>query len=161
MSEFRHEVEPPAMLEDRVVDALRSRGLLRPARRPLATAFIAAAAIACVVAGYAAGRWHAQNQTATGATDPEFMLLLHDTPLLAQRAIPERQLVEDYGRWAREVYAGGHAIRGEKLKDVPGQTLGGFFIIRAPSFEAAKAIADTCPHARLGGRIDIREIDPT
>jgi hypothetical protein len=162
MSDFRHEIEPPAALEDRVVAALQSRRLVTPRRRRLGVVFAAtAAAILLTAAGYGLGRWHAERRTDVPVSGPEFMLLLHHTPALTASTVPVSERVELYRRWAQQVYAEGYAIRGNKLKDIPGHTLGGFFIVRAPSRKAVDAVAATCPHARLGGRIEIREIDPT
>jgi hypothetical protein len=89
------------------------------------------------------------------------MLLLHETAATGSTGIPERELVDEYRKWAQAVSADGVSIRGEKLRDEAGETLSGFFIVEAPSLEAARAIAATCPHVRYGGRIDVREIDPT
>jgi hypothetical protein len=38
-------------------------------------------------------------------------------------------------------------------------TLGGFFILRAESYEAAAAIAADCPHVRRGGTVELRRIE--
>ncbi len=69
---------------------------------------------------------------------------------------------------------------GEKLTDEAGQTLrrqtdgvevrdgverqmddaiGGFFVIRAESYEQAVRIARTCPHLDYGRKIELRQID--
>jgi hypothetical protein len=45
---------------------------------------------------------------------------------------------------------------------LPGASrLAGYFIVRAEDRRAAAEIARTCPHVRYGGRIVIREIEPT
>ena len=60
---------PSALLEERVVDALRSRGVLQPQNRRIVemTAFRIAAAIAAsillLVGGFALGRWAAYRQS--------------------------------------------------------------------------------------------------
>jgi len=162
MTEFRREIEPPSALEDRVVTALRDRGCLAPSRRWSSARVLAAAAAALVLflSGYAVGG----STTPTPAAEdgsPRFLLLLHETPATATTGVPEPQLVEEYRQWARGVSAAGTPIQGEKLKDAPGETLSGFFIVAAPTREAADAIAASCPHTRYGGRIEVREIDPT
>lgn len=163
MSEFRREIEPPVALEDRVVASLRRRGLLGSSR--YAGARRAGAAIAAGIvlflAGYAAGASQIAPVPPGAPSTPRFMLLLHETAATASTGVPEDQLVDEYRRWARGVGAGGTPIQGEKLKIDAGQTLSGFFIIAAPSRQAAETVAASCPHARYGGRIEIREIDPT
>jgi hypothetical protein len=121
----------------------------------------AAAAILFFMAGFGAAKWGPGGEAVPTPAAPQFMLLLHDTDAFLARGIPEDRLVEEYGRWARSVHAKGHAIQGEKLTDVPGQTLSGFFIVAVPTLDDAQAIADSCPHVRYGGRIEIRQIDPT
>lgn len=162
MNDFTHEIEPPKDLEDRVVSALRHRGLLgargrRAARLPLAVA----AAVVLLASGYVLGAWHTRPRPAALPSEPRFVLLLHETPSTRSIDIPEQALVEEYRNWARRIHANGRAITGEKLKDAAGETLSGFFIVEAATLEAARAIADSCPHVRYGGRIEVREIDPT
>lgn len=163
MTEFRREIEPPPGLEDRVVAALRDRGHLRLSRRWSSARVLAAAAAALVLflSGYAIGASTAPIGPAEDGGSPRFLLLLHETPATATTGVPEPQLVEEYRQWARGVSAEGTPIQGEKLKDAPGETLSGFFIVAAPTREAAEAIAASCPHARYGGRIEVRQIDPT
>lgn len=163
MTEFRREIEPPPALEDRVVAALRERGHLALPGRWSSARILAAAAAALVLflSGYAVGASTAPIAPAEDAGSPRFLLLLHETPATATTGVPEPQLVEEYRQWARGVSVAGTPIEGEKLKDTPGETLSGFFIVAAPTREAAEAIAASCPHARYGGRIEVREIDPT
>lgn len=162
MSEIQREVPPPEGLEQSVVSELRARGLIgpRPWRAQRFTV-AAAAAIVLFMAGFGAAKWDPGGEAIPTPAAPQFMLLLHDTDAFLARGIPEDRLVEEYGRWARGVHAKGHAIHGEKLKDVPGQTLSGFFIVAVPTLDDAQAIAGSCPHVQYGGRIEIRQIDPT
>ena len=121
----------------------------------------AAAAIVLLAAGYGLGLWHSQPEAAAAPSGPRFVLLLHETPSTRSSGVPEQVLIEEYRNWARSVHAGGRAISGEKLKAAEDETLSGFFIVEAPTVEAARAIADSCPHVSYGGRIEVREIDPT
>ncbi|MEX2663140.1 MAG: YciI family protein [Vicinamibacterales bacterium] len=163
MSDFAREIPPPDPLEDRVVGALRARALIR---RPTSSRFrgaaiAAAAGILLFAAGFATGASQHRPATTPDTGGARFMLLLHETAATGSTGISEHELVDEYRKWAQTVSADGVSIRGEKLKDEAGETLSGFFIVEAPSLEAARAIAATCPHARYGGRIDVREIDPT
>jgi hypothetical protein len=42
-----------------------------------------------------------------------------------------------------------------------GPRLAGYFIIRAADQRSALEIGRSCPHVRYGGRIVVREIEPT
>jgi hypothetical protein len=163
MSEFMREIPPPDLLEDRVVAALKARGLVTTFRssRLRGAALATAAGILLFAAGFATGASQHRSASTPDAGSPRFILLLHETAASGATGIAERELVDEYRKWAQAVSADGSAIRGEKLKDEAGQTLSGFFIVEAPSLEAARAIAATCPHVRYGGRVDVREIDPT
>jgi len=144
---------------DRLLEDLEAA--YRDAERHVQQLTVAAAvAILCFVAGYGAAKWSGGREAILTPAGPQFMLLLHDTDALKSHGIPENRLVEEYGQWARAVKANGRAIRGEKLRDVPGQTLSGFFIVAAPSLDEARAIAASCPHVQYGGLIEIREINP-
>jgi hypothetical protein len=81
--------------------------------------------------------------------------------------------------WASAERKDGAVEGGEKLKDgddvaiepdgsigpvapAPGASrLAGYFVIRAADRRTALEIARTCPHVRYGGRIVLREIEPT
>ncbi len=175
------EAAPPAGLEETTVRALAARGLLRgaphPIRRGLERGLGVAAAILLFAGGYAAGRGGAGPAP---VELPRFALLLYEGP--EYRATPpgeEGERVKEYGEWAAERGAAGELEAGEKLRDdseivlrpdgtvasapsAPGGTrLAGFFLIRAADNRSALEIARSCPHARYGGSIVIREIEPT
>jgi hypothetical protein len=40
------------------------------------------------------------------------------------------------------------------------ELLGGFFLIAAADYGAACRTAESCPHFKYGGSIEIRQIDP-
>jgi hypothetical protein len=163
MNHFMREITPPDQLEHRVIRALKARALLRRsvASRLGSAAMVAAAGLLLFAGGFAAGASQSRVGMPMGGGGPRFVLLLHETAATASSGVAEHVLVDEYRAWARTVGAGGHAIHGEKLKEEPGDTLSGFFVIEAPSLDAARAIAASCPHVRYGGRIDIREIEPT
>lgn len=109
-----------------------------------------------------------------------YALLLRETDSSAPTDPEEnRRLVSEYGAWAREMARAGILVDGEKL-DVGGvvldasgegferrpwsrepKFLGGFFLIRAGSYEEAAEISRTCPHLKYGGEIEIRRIEGT
>ena len=111
---------------------------------------------------------------------PRFALFLYEGPEYDQPA-PEAmaQRVREYVAWATEKRENGVVEGGEKLRDdgdlaiepdgrtdeaaiMPGASrLAGYFVVQADDRRAAAEIARTCPHVRYGGRIVIREIEPT
>jgi hypothetical protein len=111
---------------------------------------------------------------------PRFALFLYEGPEYDQPP-PDgmAQRVQEYVAWATEKRANGAVEGGEKLREdadleiepdgrtgqvaaVPdGSRLAGYFIVQADDRRAAAEIARTCPHVRYGGRIVIREIEPT
>jgi hypothetical protein len=175
------ESPPPEDLEDRVVAALRARGILRAARvggrRTMrATLFVAAsaAAAALFMAGLVTGR-HAAAPEVLGDTRPQFVLLLQEGKGFDRGT----DHLAEYAAWARALGARGELVAGEKLKDdavllsngdtgltirtvaVEGaeDTPRGYFVIRARDLAEAIAIARDCPHLKHGGRIALRPID--
>jgi hypothetical protein len=77
----------------------------------------------------------------------------------------------EYGRWARAAHEGGRVLGGEALGshviDVGrvaapgGDELVGFFLIQASDRQTAARMAADCPHVKYGGRVVVREIQPT
>ena len=116
------------------------------------------------------------------ATMPQFLLLLHDDPTEYQDLAPEamQDIVERYGAWARGLAERGILAGGHKLCDEGGrvvrsrdgrvvvhdgpyaeakEVVSGYFLVDAPSYDAAVEIARSCPHAASKGRIEVRQIE--
>ena len=165
------EIDPPRDLEDRTIRALQGAGLLAsPRRRPIAWQI--AAALVLFAGGMAVGRVSA---TATPVPEPDparprFVLLLHGGPA-GLSADQEAAVVEEYRGWAVSLRREGRFVTGERLSEtaavVPPVELSdaagvrGYFVISAANLDDAKAVAEACPHARRGGHIVVRPIDPT
>lgn len=115
---------------------------------------------------------------------PEYMLLLHEstTGFADLSAEDIEKVVADYVAWSNRVSEMGNMAGGAKLRDEGGKILsgsdggirvtdgpfaeakeviGGFFMIRAENYDDAVEIAGTCPHLTYGGRIELREVEPT
>ncbi|MBK5292072.1 MAG: transcription initiation protein [Acidobacteriia bacterium] len=90
------------------------------------------------------------------------------------------KLIEEYVAWRQELAAEKRFTGGNKLTDEGGrqlvavngqilvsdgsyagakEVLGGYFLIKADNYEQAVEICKGCPHLRLGGRIELREIE--
>jgi hypothetical protein len=165
---------PPAWLEQRVVNSLRERRLLRHPARELRAILITAACVACFATGLLLPRLKFPSQSAR--EQPQYVLLLFQgAGMPASDSKEEAVLVQEYSKWAAKERSAGHLLGGEKLNDasveIPGSResqmskpdnhLGGYFVITAPDLPAAQAIARTCPHLAHGGSIVLRPIDPT
>jgi hypothetical protein len=169
----------PASLEARVERSLADAGLLQRAsaphrwRLPMITAV--AAGVLCFLAGQWTGRYQRPESVSSAgssmsAAAPRFVFLLYG-PRNERSTSGD---VEEHRRWARRLAVDGHSVSGEKLaaKELsldslatlrvpPDEILQGFFVISARSDAEALEIARSAPHARHGGRIVIRRIEPT
>jgi len=63
---------------------------------------------------------------------PNYMLLLHEQP-------------SDFSQYSAEA----------------AEVIGGYFAVSADSYDDAVKLAAECPHLKYGGRIELREIEPT
>lgn len=149
-------------------------------KRPYAALAAAVAAIAIFAGGWQTGRLGkpatapavaapAASEADAGATHA---LLLYDGARYRGPAdeAQHRARVAEYTAWARANGAGDGArvVGGQELLGAVGQTgggaaldkdrLGGFFLIRANTTEAALKLARTCPHAKYGGTVVVRAV---
>jgi hypothetical protein len=168
-------IEPPARLQERVVESLRARALLRAPRSVLAPRWAWPVAIAAglllFAGGWAVGRRTAPEPGAGPAAGlRHYTLLLYEGPRFNVGGTPEAALVREYTAWAHGLAGKGRLVAGEKL-GTNEWTLGdqsetssgptGFFVIAAIGDDEALAIARTCPHLRYGGTVSVRPIDAT
>lgn len=150
------------------------RPLLMASVPGILTALALAAALA--VAGFWAGKSQPQPQAqaAPSTQQPQYALLVKadDVP----PADPEQQFRE-YSAWVNNLkkgrWAGGEALHGKawRLHESSGavQTLehtlktspdeiSGYFLYEAANTEEALKIAQTCPHLKYSGTLELREI---
>lgn len=115
---------------------------------------------------------------------PNYMLLLHEQPMDYSQFSAEQiqAVIGEYVAWRHRIEAEGKFISAEKLKDEGGrhlvnaddglrvtdgpyteaaEVIGGYFTISADSYDDAVGTASGCPHLRYGGRIELREVEPT
>ncbi|MGH7539662.1 MAG: hypothetical protein ACRELC_01565, partial [Gemmatimonadota bacterium] len=77
----------------------------------------------------------------------------------------------EYGAWARRLAAAGALVSAEELDPGTGRwvapdtvadrasaPVSGYFLVAAPSYDSALAIARASPHAAYGGLIEVRRI---
>ncbi|HEV3164055.1 MAG TPA: YciI family protein [Isosphaeraceae bacterium] len=112
----------------------------------------------------------------------KFMLILHETPGNHQDTSPEemQRIFEKYQAWMEKIRSTGQFVVSDKLKEEGGKVLtsqkgklsivdgpysearevvGGYFTLRAASYEEAIELVRDCPHLNYG-RIEIRQTDP-
>ena len=113
---------------------------------------------------------------------PTYLLFLHEDPSVFARVSPEEMqaIIQKYYGWKQRMLNAGVLTGGQKLQHGTGRVLrrvgaqasvtdgpyteskeviGGFFQIRAESYEQAVQAASDCPHLEYG-TIEIREVDP-
>ena len=115
---------------------------------------------------------------------PNYLLFLHEEPMDYSQLSPEQiqAVIGEYVAWRHKIEAEGKYVGGEKLKDEGGkhltggsgglrvtdgpyteakEVIGGYFAISAANYDEAVETASGCPHLKYGGRIELREIEPT
>ena len=111
---------------------------------------------------------------------PDFMLFLHQDLGTGPIRSPEEMMAvtKEYMAWADRMRAEGRLKGGERLANDPGKDLrpkggriavtdgpyaetkeliGGYFAISATDYDEACRIAESCPHLKYGGRIEVRQ----
>ena len=105
----------------------------------------------------------------------QFILLLHESRGTGSDLSPEEMqaIIAEYSAWSQKMGEAGKVLDGKKLTNDAGKVLrtggggmavteeliGGLFLIEAPDYAAAVEIAGTCPHAKYGSAIEVRQID--
>lgn len=110
-----------------------------------------------------------------------FMLFLHeDLGQFDNRSHDEMMaVIKEYSAWAQSMRDKGHYVGGEKLADDAGKVMrnkagkigvtdgpyaetkelvGGYFSIKAADYAEACRLAESCPHLKYGGRIEVRMV---
>lgn len=169
---LRSHPHPPPELEDRVVTAVRSAGGMRSRPSPGRMWFIAVAATAIFAAGVGAGRTWLMPTTDAPAGRTRYLLLLAGDVAPAANGSSRS---EEYSDWARTVHAAGVTIRGAELSPVAKlvgaegsataardltalESVGGYFIVEVETEADAVRLAESCPHVKYGGAIQIRKL---
>lgn len=175
---FSGERTPPH-LSSKIIEAMKNEAILSTPKTLISTSVPGVLmAILLAVGLTAAGFMFGKSQTATPSTlaseKVQFALLVKadDVP----PADPSQQFRE-YSAWVnnlkKERWAGGEALHGKAwrlhetngkietlehtLKTSPDE-LSGYFLFEAESAEEAIKIAETCPHLKYAGTLELREI---
>jgi hypothetical protein len=120
----------------------------------------------------------------TEAHMTDFMLFLHQDLGTGPIRSPEEMMAvtREYMAWADRLRGEGRLKGGERLANDPGKVLrpkggrvavtdgpyaetkeliGGYFAISAKDYGEACQIAESCPHLKYGGRIEVRQFYTT
>lgn len=112
---------------------------------------------------------------------PRFMLLAYESPVAFTELSPEeaQAVLQRYIDWTERLRAGGHLLNNNKLKDGEGravrregsevvvrdgpyaetkEVIGGYWLIEAPDYAGAVALARDCPHVDYAHLV-VRAID--
>jgi len=155
---MREESMPRPEMEHRVIEALRARGQIR--HHGFARWWGIAAALLLFAAGFGAGSWKS-HRSAPGGDRSQFVLFLYGSE-------SSTGSVAEHKAWARQLASEGKLAGGEKLTQesfaadgsASAEPIGGFFVIQAADWPQALEMARSCPHARHGGKVVVRKIDP-
>ena len=112
---------------------------------------------------------------------PSYLLLLHQDMRPSREYAPEEMMaiIKEYMAWSDRLRKDGKYVSSNKLTDEPGKILrpkggrvavtdgpyaetkelvGGYYCVSAADYDEACRIAETCPHLKYGGRIEVRQI---
>jgi hypothetical protein len=115
---------------------------------------------------------------------PSYMMLLHEAPpdFSGFSAEDIQHVIDEYKNWRNGIAAQGKLSGGAKLRDEGGkhlsgangdfrvtdgpfaeakEVIGGYFTIEAADYDEAVELSKDCPHLKYGGRIELREVEPT
>ncbi len=111
-----------------------------------------------------------------------YILFLHQDSQRPRSGSPDEMMAvtKAYMAWADRMRSEGRLKGGDKLTDEPGkimrtkdgrvtvtdgpyaeskEVVGGFFVIGADGYDEACRLAESCPHLKFGGRIEVRQVD--
>lgn len=110
---------------------------------------------------------------------PQFILFLHEAPPDFSHFSAEdiQNLIAEYAEWRQQFATDGMKLKDEGGKHIKAdggevrvtdgpfaeakEVIGGFFIIEAANYDEAVEKCRSCPHIKYGGRIELREVEPT
>lgn len=162
--------QPPPLLEDRIVAALKTEGLIKKTRTMNNYIKYAAGIAASIIIFFTGNIIGKQTQDVT-EIDPlngYIMILKEDTNF---KPGDPMQMFEEYANWMNDLYSKGVKITGQELKnealevtassttdlgeDVARRTTG-YFIIETKTEEEALAVVKDNPHLKYGGIIELK-----
>ena len=155
-------IAPPREMEEETIEKLKSEGLIQPQNR-LIWFYRVAAAIVFFVLGYTLSPYLNRNE------DPgyNYMLVLYEDSNF--KPGPPEEMFDEYSHWMQSIYQSGMAIDGQEMKrpslflegaevkNEASKRVGGYFVLSANSEQEAIRIAQSSPHLKYGGTIEVKE----
>ncbi|MEQ9104466.1 MAG: YciI family protein [Rhodothermales bacterium] len=133
---------------------------------------MAATVVLAVAVGFLGGRMTAPigdaGPAAVRPAGEKFLITLHEDASF--QAPPMQEAVAEYNAWGGALAERGQFVTAEKLVDEPpavlpavdaasGPVMTGFYIIRAGSRAEAVSIAETMPHLKYGGTVQVHPVE--
>lgn len=132
-------------------------------------------AVVFMALGFGVGQW-STSDIPPQPTDPAFLVLIRGGTFAERSPEEQAEIVEAFRVWAQQLHARNHLQASNQLSE-RGHTLvrlasdiaeepltrapdyvGGYFVITAPSYADALALAKECPHLDYGGTVEVRPI---
>ena len=169
-NQLEKERQPPAHLEQQLVNQLKFEGHIRTQKMNVTGKIIIGIAASLML--FFGGAWYGKSTSSQVSIAPEmgYMLLLHED----DRFTPGNPLdmFEEYKAWMENTHAKGVKITGQELvneavlvrRSAPNEIQGsevairttGYFILEASSLEEAVAVAQENPHVKYGGTVEVK-----
>lgn len=168
---LKQEAEPPKLLEKNIISQLETKGLIKSRTSFKIVPLLQwAATIALAIACFFGGKYYQQQNTKVMTSiEPAkgYILLLHED----NRFQPGEPLAmfQEYGQWLQNTAQKGVKITGQELKvesvlvsneGVQDQNTErrttGYFLIEAPNLAEALKVAETNPHVKYGGIVELK-----
>uniref|UniRef100_UPI00404AE318 YciI family protein n=1 Tax=Fulvivirga sp. TaxID=1931237 RepID=UPI00404AE318 len=155
-------IKPPIEMEEETISKLKAEGLIQ-SQNKMIWVYRVAAAIAFFILGYSVFPYLNSNESPAY----NYMLVLYEDANF--KPGPPEEMFDEYSHWMQGIYQNGMAIDGQEMKpasllldgaDIRNnatKTVGGYFVLSASSQEEAVKIAQSSPHLKYGGTIEVKE----
>lgn len=155
-------IKPPKEMEEETILKLKNEGLIQ-SQSKMIWVYRVAAAMAFFALGYSVFPYLNSNESPSY----NYMLVLYEDANFKPGA-PE-DMFDEYSHWMQSIYQSGMAIDGQEMKpsslllegtevkNEASKRVGGYFVLSANSEQEAIRIAQSSPHLKYGGTIEVKE----
>ncbi|MEQ8242030.1 hypothetical protein [Fulvivirga sp.] len=155
-------IKPPIEMEEETISKLKAEGLIQ-SQNKMIWVYRVAAAIAFFILGYSVFPYLNSNESPAY----NYMLVLYEDANF--KPGPPEEMFDEYSHWMQSIYQNGMAIDGQEMKtsslllegkevsNAAAKTVGGYFVLYASSQEEAVKVAQSSPHLKYGGTIEVKE----